>query len=184
MLDFSLRTEVASMLTISSKGSNWYLLQCKPRQDERAYINLLRQNYVIFRPQLVSERLVRGKPHKTAESLFPGYLFIQLSHDDNWAPLRSTRGVSRIVDFNHGPAMVADDVIEHLRMRCFKPLELQAARAFKPGETLHITRGPLSTLEGIFLSMLGTERVMILLRFLNREQSVRIPLSDLERQQS
>ncbi|MFW0758981.1 transcription/translation regulatory transformer protein RfaH [Pseudomonas sp. H11T01] len=172
------------MLTHSTKGSNWYLLQCKPRQDERAQINLLRQNYVIFRPQLVSEYLIRGKPHKTAESLFPGYLFIQLSHDDNWVPLRSTRGVSRIVDFNHVPAIVADDVIEHLRVRCFKPLALQTTQALKPGETLHIIRGPLSTFEGVFLSMAGAERVMILLQFLNREQRVRVPLCDLERQRS
>lgn len=171
------------MLTISTNGSNWYLLQCKPRQDERAQINLLRQNYVIFRPQLVSEHLVRGKPHKALESLFPGYLFIQLSHDDNWAPLRSTRGVSRIVDFNHVPATVADHVIEHLRARCLEPLELHATQEFKPGETLQIIRGPLATLEGVFLSMVGAERVMILLQFLNREQPVHIPLSDLERQQ-
>ncbi|VVN78728.1 transcription/translation regulatory transformer protein RfaH [Pseudomonas fluorescens] len=172
------------MLTVSTKGSNWYLLQCKPHQDDRAQVNLLRQNYVTFRPQIVSERLIRGKPHKALESLFPGYLFIQLSHDDNWVPLRSTRGVSRIVDFNHGPAIVADPVIEHLRARCLKPLELPATQALKPGETLQIVRGPLSTFEGVFLSMVGAERVMILLQFLNREQRVRIPLSDLERQRS
>lgn len=171
------------MLT-STQGSNWYLLQCKPRQDERAQINLLRQNYVIFCPQIISERLIHGKPHQSLESLFPGYLFIQLSRDDKWAPLRSTRGVSRIVDFNHGPAMVPDDVIEHLRTRCFKPSQIQAPPQFKPGETLQITRGPLSTLEGIFLTMLGDERVMILLHFLNREQQVRVPLTDIKRPQS
>jgi transcriptional antiterminator RfaH len=169
------------MLT-SNQGSNWYLLQCKPRQDERAQINLLRQNYVIFCPQIVSQRMTHGKPHhKCLEPLFPGYLFIRLSRDDNWAPLRSTRGVSRIVDFNHGPATVPDDVIEHLRTRCFKPSEIHAPQPFKPGETLQITRGPLSTLEGVFLTMLGDERVMILLHFLNREHQVRVPLSDIER---
>ncbi|MGX1186175.1 transcription elongation factor/antiterminator RfaH [Pseudomonas sp. F-14 TE3623] len=173
-------SEPARMLT-STQGSNWYLLQCKPRQDERAQINLLRQNYVIFCPQIISERLIHGKPHQSLESLFPGYLFIQLSRDDKWAPLRSTRGVSRIVDFNHGPATVPDDVIEHLRIRCFKPPELHTPQPFKPGETLQITRGPLSTLEGIFLSMLGDERVMILLHFLNREHQVRVPLTDIER---
>lgn len=172
------------MLTNNTKDSRWYLLQCKPRQDERAQINLLRQNYVIFRPQLINERLIRGKRHKTLESLFPGYLFIHLSYDDNWAPLRSTRGVCRVVHFNHGPATVADHIIEHLRARCREPLELQATEELKPGETLQIIRGPLSTLEGIFLSKLGAERVMILLQFLNREQQVRIPLSDLERQRS
>jgi transcriptional antiterminator RfaH len=169
------------MLT-SNQGSNWYLLQCKPRQDERAQINLLRQNYVIFCPQIVSQRITHGKPHhKCLESLFPGYLFIRLSRDDNWAPLRSTRGVSRIVDFNHGPATVPDDVIEHLRARSFKPSEIHTPQPFKPGEKLQITRGPLSTLEGVFLTMLGDERVMILLHFLNREHQVRIPLSDIER---
>ncbi|UVK96600.1 transcription/translation regulatory transformer protein RfaH [Pseudomonas sp. B21-048] len=168
------------MLT-STQGSNWYLLQCKPRQDERAQINLLRQNYVIFCPQIVNQRLIHGKPHHSLEPLFPGYLFIQLSRDDKWAPLRSTRGVSRVVDFNHGPAMVPDDVIEHLRSRCFKPSETQPPHPFQPGETLQITRGPLSTLEGIFLTMLGDERVMILLHFLNREQPVRVPLTDIER---
>ncbi|WP_223487383.1 transcription/translation regulatory transformer protein RfaH [Pseudomonas sp. A-RE-19] len=170
------------MLT-STQGSNWYLLQCKPRQDERAQVNLLRQNYVIFCPQIISQRLIHGKPHKTLESLFPGYLFIQLSRDDKWAPLRSTRGVSRIVDFNHGPAMVPDDVIEHLRTRCLKLSAMSESQLFKPGETLQITKGPLSTLEGIFLSMLGDERVMILLHFLNREQHVRVPLTDIERSQ-
>ncbi|WP_433786466.1 transcription/translation regulatory transformer protein RfaH [Pseudomonas frederiksbergensis] len=168
------------MLT-TTQASNWYLLQCKPRQDERAKINLLRQNYVIFCPQIVSQRWIHGSPHQSLEPLFPGYLFIQLGRDDNWAPLRSTRGVSRIVDFNHGPAMVPDDVIEHLQERCYKPPEILAPHSLKPGEKLQITRGPLSTLEGIFLSMLGDERVMILLHFLNREQPVRIPLTDIER---
>ncbi|WP_237880768.1 transcription/translation regulatory transformer protein RfaH [Pseudomonas sp. PGPR40] len=168
------------MLT-STQSSNWYLLQCKPRQDERAQINLLRQNYIIFCPQIISQRLIHGKPQNALEPLFPGYLFIQLSRDDRWAPLRSTRGVSRVVDFNHGPAVVPDDVIEHLRNRCFKPPEMQESQPFKPGEALQITRGPLSTLEGIFLTMLGDERVMILLHFLNREQQVRVPLTHIER---
>lgn len=172
------------MSTIIPKGSTWYLLQCKPREDQRAEVNLLQQNYVIFRPQLATERLVRGKLRKALDSLFPGYLFIQLCHDDNWAPLRSTRGVSRIVDFNHGPATVADHVIEDLRARCVKPYKPQAIQEFKPGETLQIIRGPLSTYEGIFLSMVGSERVNILLQFLNREQHVYIPLSDLQRRRS
>ena len=87
------------MPVISSDQPNWYLLQCKPRQDERAHLNLMQQNYQVFHPQLVSERVIRGKRQRVQESLFPGYLFIQLSRDDNWAPLRSTRGVSRFVEF-------------------------------------------------------------------------------------
>jgi transcription elongation factor/antiterminator RfaH len=166
----------------SSEGSNWYLLQCKPRQDERAHLNLLQQNYVIFHPQLVSERVIRGKRVSALESLFPGYLFIRLSRHDNWTPIRSTRGVSRIVEFNHGPATVAERVIEHLRSRCVESTQAHADHDLKPDGHFQIIRGPLSPLEGIFISSLGAERVMILLQFLNRDQTVCVPRSDLVRQ--
>lgn len=171
------------MLTNSTDGSSWYLLQCKPRQDDRAQINLLRQNYDSFRPQLTTLRLIRGKPQKVCESMFPGYLFVRLSQDDNWAPIRSTRGISRFVEFNRGPAVVADDVIEQLRMRCLTN-EACDSLALEPGQTLQITRGPLSPLEGVFLSKLGSERVMLLLQFLNREQCVCVPIRDLELHQN
>ncbi|AWY38589.1 transcription/translation regulatory transformer protein RfaH [Pseudomonas putida] len=171
------------MLTNSTDGSSWYLLQCKPRQDDRAQINLLRQNYDSFRPQLATTRLIRGKPQRVCESLFPGYLFIRLSQDDNWGPIRSTRGVSRFVEFNRGPAIVADDVIEQLQLRCLT-CESTDIQALEPGQTLQITRGPLSPLEGVFLSKLGAERVMLLLQFLNREQCVCVPLRDLALQQN
>ena len=35
----------------------WYLVQCKPRQDERAEENLLRQGYTCYRPRHSRERL-------------------------------------------------------------------------------------------------------------------------------
>ncbi|MGE8186330.1 transcription/translation regulatory transformer protein RfaH [Pseudomonas sp. NPDC086278] len=171
------------MSALSSERSNWYLLQCKPRQDERAHLNLIQQNYQIFHPQLSSDRVIRGRRQRVLESLFPGYLFIQLSRQDNWAPIRSTRGVSRIVEFNHGPATVAEHVIEHLRARCCEASEPTVDEALKPGEHLQIIRGPLSPLEGVFIAPQGAERVMILLQFLNREQPVCVPLNALERQQ-
>ncbi|CAI8976973.1 Transcription antitermination protein RfaH [Pseudomonas sp. IT-347P] len=172
------------MPAISSERPNWYLLQCKPRQDERAHLNLLQQNYVVFHPQILTERVIRGKRQRLRESLFPGYLFIQISRHDNWAPLRSTRGVSRIVEFNHGPAIVAEHIIEHLRSRCFEASTTKPDEALKPGENLQIVSGPLAPLEGVFLGLHGTDRVMILLQFLNREQPVCLPLSVIERQQA
>lgn len=91
-------------------------------------------------------------------------------------------GVSRIVEFNHVPAIVHDQVIEHLRERSATSLESPTPNALEPGEILHIVQGSLEPLEGVYLSSLGAERVMILLQFLNRQQPVRVPLSLLERQ--
>lgn len=152
----------------------WYLLQCKAHQDNRAEEHLRRQDYEIFRPHFVTQRVVRGKPMNVLESLFPGYLFIRLAADSNWSSLRSTRGVLRLVGFNQGPTNVPDTVIELLRARCdhMAPVQL-----FRPGEPVQIVQGPLNTLEGIFLSMDGQDRVRILLHLLNQDRPVRVPLS-------
>lgn len=154
-------------------GGTWYLLQCKPRQDQRALENLQRQNYLCFQPVCHQERLVRGVRKIVEEPLFPGYLFIQLEAGSNWAPLRSTRGVARVVSFGGQPRPVADDLIARLRAReagqSPRPLLLQ-------GETVRIEHGPLAGLEAIFLCTQGEQRVVLLMNLLQREQRVQLPL--------
>lgn len=90
---------------------DWYLVQCKPRQDERAQDSLTRQGYVCYCPQQSVERTVSGCTQRANGSLFPGYLFIALASGDNWAPLRSTRGVSRVVGFGGMPLAVDSSLI-------------------------------------------------------------------------
>ncbi|MFI8480862.1 transcription/translation regulatory transformer protein RfaH [Pseudomonas sp. NPDC078700] len=161
------------MESLNTALTSWYLLQCKPRQDSRAALNLQHQQYTVFHPQ-ISRKPVLGEARSNGlEALFPGYLFIALSQEDNWGPLRSTRGVSRIVSFNNTPLKVPDHVIEHLYERC---RTYQSGPTLAPGDTVQIVQGPLNTLEGIFLSMDGHERVVVLLQLLSREHQVRIPV--------
>lgn len=161
-----------------NQSTDWYLVQCKPRQDERAEENLLRQGYTCYRPQQLRERLLRGQRQLIRESLFPGYLFIQLSSSDNWAPLRSTRGVSRLVGFGNHALAVGQRLIEDLQRRCS---EAPATQALKPGDRVRIEHGPFSELDAIFLTMDGNERVVLLMNILHREQKIRVPLSSIQR---
>lgn len=164
------------MDTGSSHDTFWYLLQCKPRQDARAAANLHNQGYRIFHPQLRREAPGAAGRNAVAEPLFPGYLFIQLTGQDNWAPLRSTRGISRIVSFNNTPARVTDDIIQRIEERCRLPV---APKPHVAGDRVCITQGPLQMLEGIFLAMDGQQRVVILLQLLNRKQPVHLPLDHI-----
>lgn len=161
----------------SSDTPNWYLIQCKPRQDERAEENLQRQGYTCYRPRHSCERLLRGKRQQVEESLFPGYLFIQLSQLDNWAPLRSTRGVSRVVGFGNQPLAVSSELIDNLQQRCSSA----PAPLLNSGDKVCIQHGAFSELEAIFLSMDGNERVVLLMNILHREQKVRVPLSSIRK---
>ena len=158
----------------------WYLIQCKPRQDSRAEENLTRQAFKCYRPAHHVERIQRGRRVTSVESLFPGYLFIQLDQlNDNWHPIRSTRGVNQLVTFGKQPIAVADELIDQLKQRLnekppeFVPLE--------PGDRVRINSGSYKELEAIFLSHDGAERIVILLQLLHREHTLSIPIRAVEK---
>ena len=158
----------------------WYLIQCKPRQDFRAEENLTRQAFKCYRPTHNIERIQRGRRTTSVESLFPGYLFIQLDQlNDNWHPIRSTRGVNQLVTFGKQPIAVADELIDQLKQRLSeKP---QESVSFEPGDRVRINSGNYKELEVIFLSRDGAERIVILLQLLHREHTLSIPISAIEK---
>lgn len=161
----------------TAAATAWYLVHCKPRQDERAEEHLARQGYCCYRPRLPRERLLRGRRQIVVESLFPGYLFIQLQPDANWAPLRSTRGVNRLVSFGGYPLQVSDQLIDSLQQRA----QNEPQPLLQPGDPVRIVEGTFAELDAIFLSMDGEERVVLLMKLLNREQKLTLPLASVRK---
>jgi len=104
------------------------------------------------------------------EPLFPRYLFIQLERGKSamgWGPIRSTRGVSRLVTFGNEPARVDDGLIEVLRQteRAYR----EAPRPlYNPGDRLRITQGPFAGVDAIFEMSDGLGRVLVLIEFLSK----------------
>jgi transcriptional antiterminator RfaH len=153
----------------------WYLIQTKPRQETRAEENLRRQGFDCYRPHKQRE----SANGKTEEPLFPGYLFIRLDRDlDNWYPIRSTRGVARVVSFGGEPTPVRDELIEQLRQRLASSCVNKPR--FQPGERVLLHGGSFNELEAIFVSADGDERSVILLNLLQREQKIRVPTRYLD----
>lgn len=156
-------------MATTDSNPRWYLIQTKPRQEARAEQHLRRQAFECYRPQ----RARSAGKGAVQEPLFPGYLFIRLDrHLDNWYPIRSTRGVARVVSFGGEPTPVRDELIEHLRQRLAAPAQLPQ---FQPGERVRLHGGGFTELEAIFISADGQARSVILLNLLQREQKVRVP---------
>lgn len=170
----------AVVMSDSSSQPQWYLIQCKPREDQRALENLERQGFQCYRPIHYVERMQRGRRYQTEESLFPGYLFIRLDRiNDNWRPIRSTRGVNHIVRFNDYPLPVADEIIEQIQQRLAgKPLQ---EPYLKPGERVRITEGSFSNLEAIFVANDGDQRVVLLLNILQKDQELSFPVQSVRK---
>ncbi|MCF5708512.1 transcription/translation regulatory transformer protein RfaH [Pseudomonas syringae] len=165
----------------AERPARWYLIQTKPRQEARAEEHLQRQQFECYRPLRSGERKRNGLA-LTEEELFPGYLFIRMDQvNDNWYPIRSTRGVARIVTFGGHPVPVRDELIEQIRQRLAAPAPRMV---FTQGEPVRIKAGGFCDVEAIFLATDGTERAVILLNMLQRQQKVVLPISSLTRMEA
>jgi transcriptional antiterminator RfaH len=161
----------------------WYVLQCKPRECERAVEQLANQGYQGFVPTIQREVLRRGKRTVVVEPLFPHYIFVQLcTQNDNWAPIRSTRGVAKVLRFGDLPLAVPDAIVEALQAReagqdagSENPTAL-----FAIGQEVLINEGPLAGLDAVVAARDGTERVVLLLKLLHQEQRVSVPIQSLK----
>ena len=156
------------------------MVQCKPREDARALENLERQGFVCYLPALNVEKIKNGRKIKVEESLFPCYLFIHLDEvNDNWHPIRSSRGVLQLVRFNDYPVPLGDEIVEGIRKRL--AIEQPCIRYLQPGETVRITEGAFAHLDAVFVAPDGEERVVLLMNILQREQTVSFPLASVRK---
>jgi len=161
-----------------ARPARWYLIQTKPRQESRAQEHLQRQSFECYRPVKHGEKK-RGARGASEEELFPGYLFIRMDQtQDNWYPIRSTRGVARIVTFGGMPIPVQDELIDQIRERLLAP---PPKVIFQQGEAVRITADGFNDIEAIFLAADGDERAVILLTLLHRDQKITLPVSSLSR---
>ncbi|MBY6104677.1 transcription/translation regulatory transformer protein RfaH [Marinobacter nauticus] len=156
----------------------WYALQHKPAQGDRAVKHLQNQDIACFYPKIEVERIKAGKRTKKLEPLFPGYVFVSLEQSDpKWAKLRSTRGVLRIVSFANRPAPIDDEVIAHIKSSMDKVAE---QGGIKPGQHIELAEGPFKGLDAVFLSYDGEERAIVLIHFMQKQQSVRVSLGSIK----
>jgi len=161
----------------------WYLVHTKPMQEKRALENLQRQGYPCYLPTLPTESLRQGLLKVTDKPLFPRYLFIRLGQGNSamsWMPIRSTKGVSRLVSFGIEPARVDDGLIELLRMH-EAAVQNEPERLFMHGESVRLTEAPFAGIEGIYQMTDGERRVMVLIEILSKSVAVRVSPASLRR---
>jgi transcriptional antiterminator RfaH len=171
------------MRAILEAAMHWYLVHTKPRQEKYALQNLQQQGYECYLPTLMLEKLRMGNLTTADEPLFPRYLFIRLGlglSQKSWAPIRSTKGVSRLVTFGLEPAKVGQQLITLLKSR------EDAARStpqplFRPGERVCFNSGAFVGIEGIFHMTDGEQRVMVLIELLSKPVTVRTQVTNLRK---
>ena len=158
----------------------WHLIFTKPRQETLAHEHLHNQHYESFLPLITVEKIFRGKKVLIKEPMFPRYLFVRLKGDgqQNWSPIRSTRGVSHLVNFGGSLAILNDEVMDSLIERLEgEPL----VEAFMEGDTVEIVDGPFGGLEAVFRTYSGEGRATLLLEFMAKKIDAKFELGQFNK---
>ncbi|HZW12303.1 MAG TPA: transcription/translation regulatory transformer protein RfaH [Noviherbaspirillum sp.] len=159
-------------------GASWHVVQTKPKQEFRALEHLQNQGFTCCLPTLKTEKIIRGKVDACIEPLFSRYLFVRLSAaNGNWSPIRSTRGVSKLVAFGGRFATLPDACVEALQ----GVQQMSPQRLFEPGERVAITSGPFAGLEGIYQLPDGEARALVLIELMNQPQKLRLAVESLRK---
>ena len=146
----------------------WYVVATKPRNEDRAAMNLLNGGIEVLAPRLKLRKFKDGKFVEIIEPMFPGYIFVRFHPVDEFRMVKYARGVKTIVHFGGKIVPLQDNMVELIKTR----LENGVASIQKPkiskGEKILIKDGPFKGFSGIFESELdGKERVAILLEGVN-----------------
>jgi len=122
------------------------------------------------------QKLRNQKVQTITEPMFSRYLFIELDDTtQNWGPIRSTLGVSKLVSFGPQPAKVSPDFIAFLKEAPPETLE----RMFAPGDNIQVASGPLAGLEGKYIAHDGETRAFVLVDLLGQPQKLRMAVDSL-----
>jgi transcriptional antiterminator RfaH len=160
---------------------HWYLIHTKPRQEHRALTNLAYQGYHCYLPLLPTQKIRQRLLQTVDAPLFPRYLFVRLDTGEqgqNWAPIRSTKGVSRIVTFGFKPAHAESALIEALQAQ---EAALSPQTLFHPGDALQVTQGPFAGIEALYQMADGEARALVLIEIMSKSIPLKIAFSSLRK---
>jgi transcriptional antiterminator RfaH len=160
----------------------WYLIMTKPKQDEVAECNLKQQGFELYRPKCRQVKTRRGKQVAVLESLFPRYIFIKLDdQQQNWAPIRSTKGVMQLVRFGTQAAKVDEALINQLKHQEQAALNEPSDTSYKKGDKLRIESGAFYGLEAIFEGYDSDQRIIVLMNILGQQQKLTMTAEQLDK---
>src|SRR2546423_13638372 len=116
---------------------------------------------------------VRDRKHRW---VFPGYVFFRLEDGfRSWDLIRWAPGVRRMLQEDGAPAILGDDIVDHVRFRLAERQLTPVRASLYKGQAVVIQSGPLRMVDAIFDRNLdASDRVRVLVQLLGRPLAVEL----------
>lgn len=163
------------------EGLKWYVVQSKPREEERALYFLERKNLQAYLPRIEVVNIRGCRSVIKQKPLFPSYLFCRFDPEESLAHVRWTKGVAKTLPESVSPIPISEAIIAAIRA-VEQEDGIIRKKPFKKNDRIRIARGPMEHILGIFDHWTSDQgRVRVLLNFINYQASVELHHSFVER---
>ena len=153
----------------------WYVIQTKPGNEERAKTHLDNQGIETFLPLFESHQYSNGRIIAGIKPLFPNYLFGKLDLGLHYYKVKWTRGINKILGSGPTPLPISEIVVKTIKDRSGADNIVKLEDELKDGDTVQVTSGPFKSLSGVLQKMMsGKGRVKILLSLIGVNVPVQI----------
>jgi transcriptional antiterminator RfaH len=161
---------------------HWYVVQSKPREEERAKHFLTGKGFHVYLPQMEVVCIRGFHSGVRIKPLFPRYLFCCFQKsDETLAQVKWTKGVSKILPVSANPYPVEYELVDSIRNLEQKDGIIRK-QPLKRYDRIRISRGPMRDILGIFEHWTSDKgRVRVLLNFINYQARVELHHSMVER---
>jgi len=151
----------------------WYAIAVRSNFERIVADSLSCKDYEVFYPTYLSKRRWSDRTKVVECALFPGYLFCHMDLRTR-VPLLDTPGVASIVGTGKAAAPVNDGEIAAIRTIVESGLPVAPWPFLKAGQSVRISHGPLTGLEGIVIAYKNRTRLVVSVEMLQRSVTVEI----------
>ncbi len=156
--------------------NNWLVASYKINEIQRLESNLMNQKFKYYIPRVTIKKKTYAKPK--CEVLFPGYIFVNTSHE-NYSALRYTTGIKNIIKFGENISYMTDLQIKKIKnLEASSKLEPIISKV-KIGQEALIAKGSFKGMVVKICSLPSKQRVDVLMSLLGSVRRVNISQNKL-----
>ena len=154
----------------------WFALRVKPNHEKRVSELIGYMELDEFLPLYRVRRRWGQRVQDIDVPLFPGYVFSRFERR-SWSRIANTPGVIDVVRFGSTLASVENSEIQALQTAYRSKAAMSPSIHIEAGQTVRVTAGPLTGVDGILLESKGVARLVLSVTLLRRSVLVEVDRS-------
>ena len=163
-----------------SRIEGWLVVNARPNREQTAVVNLARQGYEPYCPQIA--KLIRHARTSVVKPrpLFPGYVFVRHHPEQTlWRPILSTIGVRSLVRFGDQLGRLDDAFVAALRQCERDGVVVAPAAVYEIGQNVEVLLPAFAGVIGKIMAIDDMSRITVLIEMMQRSVKLKVTADKL-----